>query len=64
MRRNSTASSTGDEVSLRRIDAYHYESRFKKDGKESGKSTRVISKDGRSMTYTAANGTVMVFDKQ
>jgi hypothetical protein len=54
----------GDSVAIKRIDAHTFESSFKKDGKPNGASRRVISPDGKTMTFTQGNGTVQVFDKQ
>jgi hypothetical protein len=41
-----------DTISLKRIDDYTSEATLKKDGKVVSTSTRVISKDGREMTFT------------
>jgi hypothetical protein len=64
--------SGGDYVSLKRIDAYTFESIFKKIGKVVELSTNVISPDGKSMTITSvgtspngqATNNLTVFDKQ
>jgi hypothetical protein len=53
----------GDHVALFRIDAYTTESKFQRDGKDAGVSRRVVSKDGKTMTYTGGRGT-LVFDRQ
>lgn len=64
--------SGGDTVALKRIDAYTFESIFKKTGKVVELSTNVISPDGKSMTINSAGTSprgqpthnLTVFDKQ
>lgn len=61
-----------DTVSLRRVDKLTTETVQKKDGKVVSKGTRVISRDGKTLTHTATGTTakgepfknVLVFEKQ
>lgn len=60
----SGSPNAGDHVSLKRVDAFNTESRFQRDGKDTGAvSTRSVSPDGKTMTYKGGRGT-LVFDKQ
>ncbi len=67
-----TGSEDFDAIALKRVDAATTEATLKKGGKEVQTSTRVVSKDGKTLTLTAkgtnANGqavnNVMVFDKR
>jgi|SRR5208283_666574 len=61
-----------DSISIKKIDANHYEATLKKAGKEVGKSKLEISKDGKVATLTSKGTTadgkpvhsVSVYDKQ
>jgi hypothetical protein len=61
-----------DSISIKKIDANHYEATLKKGGKEVGKSKLEISKDGKVATLTSKGVTadgkpvhsVSVYDKQ
>jgi hypothetical protein len=61
-----------DSISIKKIDANHYEATLKKAGKEVGKSKLEISKDGKVASLTSKGTTadgkpqhsVSVYDKQ
>jgi hypothetical protein len=67
-----TMSGAADSISIKKIDANHYEATLKKAGKEVGKSKLEISKDGKVATLRSKGVTadgkpvhsVSVYDKQ
>jgi hypothetical protein len=74
---DSYAVATPEMVSVKRIDAYTVEGQYKRDGKVRSTFSRVVSKDGKTMTTTAQGITsgemnkagqnyrdVRVYDKQ
>jgi hypothetical protein len=66
-----TGNPGADTASFRRIDEFNGESTFKKDGKVTATNTRVMSKDGKTLTITSKGTTpdgkprndVQVFEK-